>query len=155
MKGFTCQRQSRLRLGQCGASAVEFILVFPVLLMIAYSAVVYGYVYMLQQAINYAAQQAAQAAVSVLPGTSGNTQTTTINNTVNTALAWLPASQKTRLSVPSSAPLCLAAGTTGVIPVEVDFTVTGLFPVLLNLPFIGGTVPVLPAKLFACAVAFP
>lgn len=129
------------------------------LMLLSYSAVVYGYVYMLQQSINFAAQQATQAAVAVLPGTSSSTttQTTTINNAVNSALAWLPPGQKSRLSVPSSTPNCL--NTTGVSPtpitVEVDFALGGLFPVLINLPFIGGTVPVLPAELFACAVAFP
>ena len=138
---------------------MEFALVFPMLMMLSYSAVVYGYVYMVQQSINFAAQQATQAAVAVLPGTAtaGATQTTTISNTVNAALAWLPAAQKGRISIPSSTPNCL--NTTGLNPtpitVEVDFALSGLFPVLINLPFIGGTVPVLPSSLFACAVAFP
>lgn len=129
------------------------------LMMVSYSAVVYGYVYMLQQSINFAAQQASQAAVAVLPGTgsSSTTQTTTIDNAVNAALAWLPAGQKSRISIPNATPNCL--NTTGLAPtpitVEVDFALAGLFPVLINLPFIGGTVPVLPANLFACAVAFP
>lgn len=159
MKGFTRQKWGRLRLGQSGASALEFALIFPMLMLISYSAVVYGYVYMLQQSINFAAQQAAQAAVAVLPGTSSSstTQTSTITTAVDAALAWLPAGQKGRISIPSSTPDCLVS--TGLSPtpitVEVDFTLGGLFPVLINLPFIGGTVPVLPAALFACAVAFP
>jgi Flp pilus assembly protein TadG len=147
-----------LRLRQSGASALEFALVFPMLMLLSYSAVVYGYVYMLQQSINFAAQQASQAAVAVLPGTSSSstTQTTTINNAINAALAWLPAGQKSRLSVPSSTPNCLTTGLSPTpITVEVDFALSGLFPVLINLPFIGGTVPVLPSTLFACAVAFP
>ena len=159
MKGFTCQRQGRLRLRQSGASALEFALVFPMLMMLSYCAVVYGYVYMLQQSINFAAQQATQAAVAVLPGTSTSaaTQTSTINSAVNAALSWLPAPQKSRLSIPTNTPNCLNASSFPGTPivVEVDFALAGLFPVLVNLPFIGGTVPVLPATLFACAVAAP
>lgn len=159
MKGFTCQRRGRLRLRQSGASALEFALVFPMLMLLSYSAVVYGYVYMLQQSINFAAQQASQAAVAVLPGTSTTTatQASAISNAVFASLGWLPAAQKSRISVPTATPNCLNASSFPVTPiiVEVDFALAGLFPVLINLPFIGGTLPVLPGTLFACAVAFP
>jgi Flp pilus assembly protein TadG len=163
MKGFMYQKWGRVRLRQSGASALEFALVFPMLMLLSYSAVVYGYVYMLQQSINFAAQQASQAAVAVLPGTAASTttQSNLIKQTVDAALAWLPAGQLTgRVNIPVPATsnctnTYTAALTTTPIVVEVDFKLSGLFPVLINLPFIGGTVPVLPANLFACAVAFP
>lgn len=50
-----------------GAAAIEFALVFPVLFFMTYGLVFYGYMFVVQTAMNYAAQQGAEAAVSVDP----------------------------------------------------------------------------------------
>ena len=54
-----------------GAAAVEFAFVFPVLFLLIYGVIVYSYIFMLQESINYAAQQAAEAAVAVEPDIAG------------------------------------------------------------------------------------
>ncbi len=51
-----------------GASAIEFALVFPMLFAIIYGTVTYGYVYYLQQRINFIAQEAVSGDVVVLLG---------------------------------------------------------------------------------------
>src|SRR5258708_37699419 len=56
---------------QRGAAAVEFAFVFPVLFLLIYGVIVYSYIFVLQESINYAAQQAAEAAVAVEPNTAG------------------------------------------------------------------------------------
>ena len=137
---------------QSGATAFEFALVFPLLVGILYSTIVYSYVYVLQQSINFAAQQGAQAALAVVPGTTGVTQYGQANTAVTNDLGWLPTAQLARVSVPAGAPDCLGAA--GYFPVEVDFSLgTGanaLFPALLSL-FGAASFPPLPTTLIACA----
>lgn len=154
------QRHPRQR--HSGASAVEFALIFPVMFAVAYAAIVYSYVYLLQQSVNFAAQQGAQAAVAVVP--QSDIATTTAKRLSNASLAvtntlsWLPVDQTTRVSV--SSPSDCGNGTTPVAGSSFVFRVnfdmgsgTGaLFPTFFNLPMIG-TIPPLPATLVACAVA--
>jgi Flp pilus assembly protein TadG len=142
---------------QSGATAVEFALVFPVLLAVVYCGMVYSYVFMLQQAVNFAVQQGVQAAVAVVP----TTDTTTTNNlrksqaqtAANSSLSWLPSGQISRFQAnPVS-----TCGNGQALPangyaVQGTFDLSTLFPTLGSLPMVG-TVPVLPASLTACAVA--
>ena len=51
-----------------GASAVEFALIFPIVFAIVYGGICYGYIYFLQQRINFLAQEAVRAAIAVAPG---------------------------------------------------------------------------------------
>ncbi|HZR37156.1 MAG TPA: TadE family protein [Nevskia sp.] len=133
---------------------MEFMLLFPLMFAIAYGGVVYSYVYVLQQSINFAAQQGIQAAVSVIPSTdaSGTAQnrlssaTTAANNT----LKWLPASQFALVSIPTSPGNCKV--TSGTFTFEVDFRPSTLFPTV-TLP-LAGTFPPVPVTLYACAVAY-
>ena len=159
MNRFTGLRLTRPRSGQTGASAVEFALVFPIMLAVAYGGIVYAYIYVLQQSINFAAQQGAQAAVSVVPIITGtnpasataSAQLASATAASNNTLAWLPISQKGRLSSPSNAAGCNA--TSGTFAVQVNFNTAGLFATF-NLPDNLGSFPYMPQSLLACAVAF-
>jgi Flp pilus assembly protein TadG len=144
---------------QHGAAAVEFALVFPLLLALVYSTIVYSYVYVLQQSINFASQQGAQAALAVIPTGDAAATAAARNEAAKAAalntLSWLPAGQLAKIAVPSGGPNCRAGGE---FAVEVDFTGPaigsgGLFPSLVNLPMGLGTVPPNLGTLIACAVA--
>ena len=151
----------RTRLLQSGNAAIEFAFVFPLLLTVAYGGIVYGYVFFLQQSINFAAQQGAQAAVATVP-TSIAAATSAAHGTsalaaVKATLYWLPADQTTRISVATNGTGCYAAGTAAPansVTVQVTFALAGLFPVLLDMPMGIGTVPPLPTTLQSCAVAY-
>ncbi len=157
-------RQILARSAQSGSAAIEFALIFPLMLAVIYGGLVYSYVYFLQQSINFAAQQGVQAAVSVVPTNDAAADLkarTTLANTVEAnTLSWLPGTQITNIlpSAPASCP-----GTANPVPntfsYMVQFTLIGgpggtLFPSLVNLPMGLGTIPPLPAVLSACAVAF-
>jgi len=139
-------RPARLR----GATAVEFVLLFPLMFAIAYGGIVYSYIYMVQQAINFAAQQGAQAALAVVPtsnaGTTQQSRLTSATNAANATLTWLPK----KFTIPPTAANCSPLA--GNFTFEVDFTPTGLFP-MVTLPIVG-TFPPVPAVMFACAVAY-
>ena len=154
MKNNSHPRQTQPLTLQSGAAAVEFALIFPILLFVAYAGIVYSYVYLLQQSVNFAAQQGAQAAVSTVAtsstsGTTASRQSQALQAVTNT-LSWLPGTQKSLVSVPTSTPNCKVPA--GTFAVEVDFPPGGLFPVF-KLPIVGN-IPVLPPLLIACAVAF-
>jgi Flp pilus assembly protein TadG len=86
---------------QRGAAAVEFGLVFPILFVITYGAIVYSYVYVLRQSLTFAAQEAAQAAVAIEPGTA-NYETRVRQTAVNSALAaiaWMPPDVRSAIAV--------------------------------------------------------
>jgi Flp pilus assembly protein TadG len=139
-----------------GASAVEFALLFPLMFAIFYGGIVYCYMYMLQQSINFAAQQGAQAAVAVVPATDASTtlaaRETKATTTAQGILKWLPAAQYGKLTFPVNSPNCTASAPSGTFPFEVDFAPTGIFP-MTTLPLVGSFPPV-PATMFACAVAY-
>lgn len=159
MKGKTF-RQPGWRRSQSGASAIEFALVFPLLIAISYGGLVYSYIYVLQQGVNFAAQQGAQAALSVVPtSNSGNDVTARMAKAdlvAKSTLTWLPTAQYSRISTSSTGSCTVPAGTTGfTYQVSFDLNSGGaLFPAIAVLPFGVGTIPPLPATLVACAVAF-
>ncbi|MGH8460211.1 MAG: TadE/TadG family type IV pilus assembly protein [Stenotrophobium sp.] len=150
----TARTDIALRARQTGAAAMEFALVFPLLLLLTYGVIVYSYVYVLQSSINYAAQEGARAAVGVDPAVADGTAqaSTTVTNTLN----WLPAAQlalvgSTVAACPGDA-LC-PVGSTGVV-VHVTFgPLSTLFPTISLGGMMGiNSVPPLPAQLTAVAV---
>lgn len=90
-----------IRRRQRGAAAVEFALVFPILFVVTYGAIIYSYIYVLRQSLTFAAQEAAQAAVSVQPGASGYDDLVkqTAVNTAIAAISWMPADVRTAIAV--------------------------------------------------------
>ena len=52
---------------QRGAVAVEFAFIFPLLFLLMYGIVVYSYVFVLNSALNYAAQESVASALRVAP----------------------------------------------------------------------------------------
>ena len=151
---------------QSGAAMVEFALVFPLLFFLIYGVVVYSYIFVLQESINFAAQEAAAAVVAVDPKVPGF-ETQMIQRARNTAisiLAWLPASQASRVLGANGDKVEVTpctAGSGGCPPdtdgvtVKLVFDVTQptpLFPVISFGGFMGvTTVPPLPVQLRAQA----
>lgn len=137
-----------------GASAIEFVFVFPLLFAIIYGAVTYGYVYFLQQRINFIAQEALRAAISVAPNSSNAAYLAAINAAVaesvtsNFSLAGtaVPAAL-TYLVAPVD-----ATNNTLRILVTYSLTTPTLFPQMV-LPLGIGSIPPLPAALQATAAA--
>ncbi len=143
---------------QRGASAVEFAFVFPVLFLLVYGVIVYSYVYVLQQAITYSAQQSAEAAVAVnpMPQDTLNTRIETrVRAVAVSSLNWLPSDQRARVIGATGEKVLVVFETIdteqSVVKVTLQFTVTGLFP-SLTLPLVGA-IPPLPSQLRAQAVA--
>lgn len=95
------QSSSASRRRQWGAAAVEFALVFPMLFVVTYGAIIYSYIYVLRQSLTFAAQEAAQAAVSIRPGTPGyQAQVKDVAvRTAQSAISWMPSSVRTAISV--------------------------------------------------------
>lgn len=141
---------------QSGAAAVEFAFVFPVLFLLIYGVIVYSYVFVLQESINYAAQQAAEAAVAVEPQSAGYDATATAQarSMASRVLQWLPQSQQMRVLGEGGEKVEVSfsnAGDSDVVQVQLRFALPGLFPVM-KLPIVGD-VPYLPRQLVAQAVA--
>ncbi len=141
---------------QLGAAAVEFAFVFPILFLLIYGVIVYSYIFVLQESINFAAQQAAEAAVAVEPTTPSYDAlaTTRARAMASRVLQWLPSSQQTRVLGETGDKVEVTfsnAGDSDVVQVRLRFSLPGLFPVL-NLPIVG-EVPRLPPQLVAQAVA--
>lgn len=153
------------RRSESGAVAVEFALVFPLMFMLMYGIVVYGYTFILQQSIAFAAQEAAEAAVAVSPlAPNGDAlRLQRVRDTASAVLDWLPASQKQRVIGSNGDQVQVAyciggsggqcpSGTDAII-VTLNFSMTTpsyLFPVL-EMPLVGA-VPPLPEQLTARAV---
>lgn len=148
---------------QQGATAVEFALVFPMLFVLFYSMVVYSYLFVLQESISFAAQEAAAAAHRVNP--IGNTDfdstvTTQVRNRATEVLQWLPAAQQSRVlgaatcaggsSTENGIEVCIN-GATNVVSVNLRFNVDGLFPVL-SMPLLG-ELPPMPSQLVGSGTA--
>ena len=141
---------------QSGAAAVEFAFVFPVLFLLIYGVIVYSYIFVLQESINYAAQQAAEAAVAVEPQSAGYDAMATAQarSMASRVLQWLPQSQQMRVLGEGGEKVEVtfsSAGDSDVVQVQLRFALPGLFPVM-NLPIVG-EVPYLPPQLVAQAVA--
>jgi len=159
--------QFAIKKRQSGAMAVEFAFVFPFLFILLYATIVYSYLFVIQEALTYTAQEAAEAAVAVDPSddNAATLRTQVVRATAVSTLSWMPASQRTRVLGDASGSavnvtICLAGSsaicppdTAGVI-VTLNFTVTSptaLFPVI-DIPNLF-TLPPLPAVLTATAVA--
>ncbi len=143
----------------CGAVAVEFALVFPILFLLVYGVVVYAYVFVLHESVNYATQEAAIAAVSVRPDTAdyANAVTRRARAAALAALSWLPADQRERVlgsSGEKTEVVFLPVDGTDAIQITLRFRLkepAPLFPVI-NLPMVGD-VPRLPDQITTQAVA--
>jgi len=143
---------------QSGAAVIEFAFVFPIMFMLMYGTIVYGYVFFLNQSLNYAVQQAAESAVAVDP-TATNVVTvrnTRINTTINSVLSWMNATQRTQrltVMIDQASATCPAPLVAGTVKVELVYALRNpswLFPVI-NMGF--GQIPPLPDNLNACATA--
>lgn len=156
---------------QRGATAIEFALVFPLLFILFYSMVVYSYLFVLQESITYAAQEAAAAAHRVNPvgNESFNSDVAAqVSTRLPQALAWLSTSQRTHLGINSPAVVEASCSTqppseeqigtvvrvcdaTNVVTVTARFRVEGLFP-KLSFPLIG-SLPPMPTTLVGSGTA--
>ena len=163
MNGF---ERRRGRGKQWGAVAVEFAFVFPLMFMLTYGVVVYGYTFVLQQSLNFAAQEAAEAAVAVDPraDAADSLRNQRVRDTATAILNWMPAGQKERVIGVSGEQVEIeycTGGSGGQCPngtdaiiVTLNFSMTTpayLFPVL-DMPLVG-QIPPLPEQLTAKAVA--
>ena len=156
-------------LRQSGAVAVEFAFVFPLLFLLMYGIVVYSYVFVLNSALQFAAQEAAESVVQVAPEAAESVKKQRAQSTARAVLDWLPSGQRSRAIgengekvevgfcpgfAGEACPECPAGATDcGAVVVTLVFSLLSppLFP-SLTLPFVG-TVPPLPEKLTAQAVA--
>ena len=152
---------------QRGTAAVEFALVFPFLFIVTYGAIIYSYVFVLRQALTFAAQEAAESVVNVQPGVPGyNTLVvTTAVNTINASISWMPDQVKSALTVGAddvticsgpSAPACaslLPGDQAVVVRLELPLAsgTSPLFATFTIPPF--GQFPPLPTNMVAQAVA--
>ncbi|HSW12403.1 MAG TPA: TadE/TadG family type IV pilus assembly protein [Solimonas sp.] len=140
---------------QRGAAVVEFAFIFPIFFFLMYGTLVYGYIFVLNQSVNFAAQQAAEAAVAVAPDADDfdALRQQRVTEAVNDAFAWLPAAQRSRLVVCDGA-VCPVDEVDNTISVEVEFTLSTpgwLFPVI-DMPGIGA-IPPMPNLLRSTAAA--
>lgn len=157
---------TKFKPAQAGGAMVEFALIFPLLFFLIYGVVVYSYIFVLQESINFAAQEAAASAVAVVPSAPGADaqMIQRVRNTAVSILGWLPATQANRVLGSNGdkvqATFCTAGGTgcppdSDGITVKLVFDVTqptSLFPVISFGGFMGVTaVPPLPAQLKAQA----
>ena len=154
-----------MRRRQCGAVAVEFALVFPLLFLLMYGIVVYSYVFVLNSALNFAAQESAEAAVQVDPtaANADSLRTTRARQTAAAVLNWLPVAQRDRVVgnggsavqvqfCPESAQeACPPDGGGIIVTLVMPVTEPALFP-RVTLPLVGA-IPPLPVSLRAQAVA--
>lgn len=149
----------RTRQVQSGAAALEFAFLFPLLLMLVYGMFVYSYMFIVQEAITFAAQEAAEAAVKVDPAQDPSDYDAAVRAEVTATAArvldFLPATQRERVlgSDGSKIQVTIAAspsGIGGVVTVNLSFAFEGLFPVI-PLPGIG-PIPPMPSTLDATGV---
>jgi len=139
---------------QAGAAAIEFAFVFPILLFLVYGAVVYGYVFFLNQSVNYAAQQAAEAAIAVDPQAldSETVRQERIVDTVARSMSWMTDAQRTQRMVICNGSTCPVVDDTLIVTLRFSLAVPNrMFPVI-TLPGLG-SVPPMPDTLSASAAA--
>lgn len=140
---------------QRGAAMVEFAFVFPLFFFLMYATIVYGYVFLLSQSVNFAAQQAAEAAVAVAPDADDvdALRQERVGEAVSDTFTWLPVAQRPRLVVCDGG-ACPVDAADNTINVEVVFTLSTpgwLFPVI-DMPGIG-PIPPMPTRLRSTAAA--
>lgn len=136
-----------------GASAVEFALIFPIFFAIVYAGICYGYIYFLQQRINFLAQEAVRAAIAVAPGNDTGAYLAAAQAQGNLAItrnftgagATVPAALTVSYTLQDDG----AAGDTLVAVITYSLTTPTLFPTI-PLPLVGA-IPPLPPALTATA----
>jgi len=126
---------------------VEFAFVLPILLALLYGTFVYGYIFVLYQSVNFAAQEGARAAVAA-PLNNPSQQNTNAQTVAYNVLSFLPAGQFALVKVNPSQ--VYEAGIPA-IQVQVVMKTTGIFPVLPIPGFSDSGFPPLPATLTATA----
>lgn len=139
---------------QRGAALVEFAFVMPVLVALLVAVIYYGYAFMLQAAVTYAAREGAQVAAAVNPlGLSTNAYQdaveTEVKQAVRNSLDWLPPAVEANLAEPE---VTFPPGGNRV-NVRVSLPTSGGGGGLLpraNLPLVG-SVPPLPSTLVGVA----
>lgn len=156
----------RRREHQAGAAAIEFAFVFPLLLALVYCVIVYGYLFVVRQSIEFAAHKGIEAAIAVDPSaTDAQTQRQSqAKLAANCALQWLSgtcsATVASNARIVPQYTLCSGTGTTacpagyGLVTVTYKVNNGGswIFPKLLGLPMVG-TIPPMPETMVATAIA--
>ena len=151
---------------QGGAAAVEFAFVFPILFLLIYGVIVYSYIFVLQESINFASQEAAEAAVAIDPDEpdADTLRDAAVRTAARNALGWLSENHLARVLGDSEqnvgVEFCEAGGA-AFCPVDGDAVrVTLIFDISVSEPifpvlnlYIVGRVPPLPQTLTAQAVA--
>jgi len=151
-------RVSRLS-GEVGAAALEFALVFPVLLLMIYGAIHYALIFTLSMSLTSAANEGARAAVAVDPEES-DYETLLIARAraaVVSNLGWLTAAQQSivlgtggnQVSVVREVDATLG----DIVRVEVTYPSYASQPLLPVFSFpVLGVIPPVPSQLAATAV---
>lgn len=142
---------------QRGASAIEFALIFPIVFAIVYGGIAYGYVYFLQQRINFLAQEAVRAAISVAPGVDSDAYLAqaqaaanqAITNNFTLAGVAVPPALGVTFSLQGDLQGDAVAGETLVVVLTYNLNNPTLFPTI-PIPLVGA-IPPLPAELQATA----
>lgn len=142
--------QTRLPRRIAGGSAVEFILVFPILFGIIYGTIAYGYVYFLQQRINFVAQEAVRAAISVAPQSDNAAYVASAQAAANQSIIDNFTTGGGTLPTALSQSFLPVTNNTLTLTLTYSLTTPVLFPTL-TLPLGVGTIPPLPAALTAVA----
>ena len=148
---------------QTGATAVEFALVFPLLFILFYSVVVYAYLFVLQESISFAAQEAAAAAHRVDPVAASDFDQAVEEQVcprLKESLGWLTETQHENLGVNVCGRTALGEDQGGtfiqitpnnVVTVTSRLQVGNLFP-SLSMPLIG-SLPPMPELLIGSGTA--
>lgn len=137
-----------------GASAIEFALIFPIVFAIVYGGICYGYIYFLQQRINFLAQEAVRAAIAVAPGNDAGAYLAAAQTQGNLAIErnFTGAGVAVPAALTVSFTLLPDGGTAGdTLIAQITYSLTSptLFPTLA-LPLVG-SIPPLPPVLIATA----
>lgn len=133
-----------------GVAAIEFAIVFPLLLVVVLGIVYYGMVLALQQVLTLAAEEGARAALRYPLATNGGTTANTVGQRVvaadQAARSTLPSNIAAQMAAGSlaQAVACTAPAGTQCVQVTLDLPTRSILPVV---PF----VPV-PATLTGVAV---
>jgi len=147
---------------QKGAAAIEFAFVFPLLLFLIQATIVYGYLFVVRESIEYAAHKGAEAALSIDPAApqAVTLQSAEACRAASNSLRWLMGSTGGcaggRVTIAFSP--CSGQANSGCAPgygqVQITFRVnngTWLFP-QISLPGVGA-IPPMPESMIATAVA--
>lgn len=136
-----------------GASAIEFALIFPIVFAIVYGGIVYGYIYFLQQRINFLAQEAVRAAISVAPVDDSDAYLAQAQAAANQAISnnftLSGVAVPPALGVTFTLQGDVAEGDTLVVLLTYNLNNPTLFPTI-PIPLVGA-IPPLPAELRATA----